>query len=96
MVMNLQSRIVRALEVTSAPVLEELVMFDAEAGKYYGLNAMAAFVWQRLEGPVTVETICGELVDSYDIVPERCQAEILIFLTELEAKGLIRLVEQGD
>jgi Coenzyme PQQ synthesis protein D (PqqD) len=94
--MNLHNKIVRSTEVISAPVQEELVMFDVEAGKYYGFNAIATTVWQHLEAPVTVETICRELSDEYDISLERCREEILAFLSKLEAKGLIRLAGQDE
>lgn len=93
--MNLHTRIVRSPELISAPVQEELVMFNAETGKYYNLNAVAATVWQRLENPVTVKALCAELTDNYEISPERCQAEILAFLVKLEAKGLIRRIGQN-
>ncbi|MEI8355277.1 MAG: HPr-rel-A system PqqD family peptide chaperone [Deltaproteobacteria bacterium] len=92
--MELQKKIVRTADVVSAPVQEELVMFDVDAGKYYGLNQMAAAIWRCLENPVTVAALCAELLNDFDVSPEQCRLEVLAFLSKLETKGLIRTVEQ--
>jgi hypothetical protein len=92
--MDLQKKIVRTADVVSSPVQEELVMFDVDAGKYYGLNEMAASIWQCLENPVTIEALCAELLNTFDVSPEQCRVEVLAFVSKLETKGLIRTVEQ--
>lgn len=88
--MDLQRKVVRTAEILSSSVHEELVMFDVEAGKYYGLNEMAATIWRILETPITVESICEGLLEAFDVSPEQCRKEVLVFLSKLERKGLIR------
>ncbi len=87
---DLQGKILRASDVLSSPVHEELVMFDVDAGKYYALNEMAAIIWRSLEAPVTVESLCAGLLETFDVPPELCRVEVLTFLSKLDEKGLIR------
>ena len=76
----------------SAPLEEWLVMMDIDAGKYYLLDDIASFVWTRLAAPTSVGDLVDELCSRYDVAPDRCEADVLPFLTELREKGL---VEQG-
>jgi PqqD family protein of HPr-rel-A system len=88
--MNLERKVVRTADILSSPVHEELVMFDVETGKYYGLNEMAATIWQTLLTPITGEALCAGLLKTFDVSPEKCRAEVAAFLSKLEAKGLVR------
>ena len=73
----------------AAPLEETLVMMDIEAGRYYMLDAVASFVWERLAEPTPVADLVASLCDRYDVSSERCEADILPFLTELHEKGLV-------
>ena len=78
-------------EHVAAPMGEELAMMDIDAGKYYVLDEVAAFIWARLETPVSVAGLVAELGERYDVTPERCEADILPFLAHLDEKGLVRV-----
>jgi hypothetical protein len=80
----------RTDEHVSAPLEESLVMMDIDAGKYYLLDDVAAFVWERLAQPTPVDALVGELCGRYDVTPERCEADVLPFLTQLHEKGLVQ------
>jgi hypothetical protein len=90
--MDLQTKIVRTGDVVASPIDDELVMFDADAGKYYGLNRVATSTWNLLEEEKTVEELCNELTKIYDIPSDKCYEEVLGFLPDLESKGLIKKV----
>lgn len=79
----------RTDEHVSAPLEESLVMMDIDAGKYYLLDDVAAFVWTRLAEPTPVADLLADLCGRYDVTPERCAADVLPFLTELHEKGLV-------
>jgi hypothetical protein len=87
--LSLTSRVVRASEAITAAVDEELVMMDMEAGKYYGLNTVGAAIWQLLESPISVLDLCTTLTQSFEVPSERCTKEVLQFLEQLHAKGLV-------
>jgi Coenzyme PQQ synthesis protein D (PqqD) len=74
----------------SAPLEESLVMMDIDAGKYYLLDDIASFVWERLAAPISLADLVGDLCSRYDVSAAQCQADVLPFLTELHEKGLVR------
>ncbi len=71
---------------------DELVMMDATAGTYYGLNSVGAEIWRLLETPTSIQDLCTSLTHSFEVPPERCRSEVLQFLEQLQAKGLVRVV----
>lgn len=89
MPISMQSNIIRSNAPVEAPVDDELVMADIDAGKYYGLNDIATAIWQNLEVKITVYDLCAKLCQSYDVTPEQCASDVLAFLKELEARKLI-------
>jgi Coenzyme PQQ synthesis protein D (PqqD) len=82
----------RAGDLVTAPMGEELAMMDMTAGTYFVLDEVAAFIWERLEGPTTVAELCSELERRYDVAPSRCEVDVLSFLESLRGKGLLRVV----
>ena len=74
----------------SASLDECLVMMDIDAGKYYMLDGVASDVWARLAEPTPVAELIAELCNRYEVTPERCEADILPFLTQLHEKGLVQ------
>ena len=65
-------------------------MMDIDAGKYYLLDGVASTVWERLAEPTAVGDLVTGLCERYDVTPERCEADILPFLTQLHEKGLVQ------
>jgi PqqD family protein of HPr-rel-A system len=91
--MNSQTVIKRTNKALATGIDDEVVMFDADAGKYYGLNSVAASVWNMLEEPLTIGDICDQLMSEYDVDKQKCLDEVLGFLPELKEKGLIEISE---
>lgn len=91
--MTLKTKIKRSSRPLSSQVADELVMFDTESGKYYGLNNIATEVWKRLEDPVSVEKLCRSLTDEFDVTLQQCREDMLEFLPELVERDLIEVVE---
>ena len=93
MEVTLDTRVVRSSEPVSAATGDALVMFSVEKGSYYGLNDIAAAIWQRIKSPVTVTALCADLQEVFDVPPQRCEADVLGFLQKLERKGLVHVAE---
>lgn len=91
--MNSQTVIKRTNKALATDIDDEVVMFDADAGKYYGLNSVAAAVWKLLEEPLSVGEICDQLTSEYDVDKQKCMDEVLGFLPELKDKGLIEITK---
>ncbi len=93
MELNLKSRVVRSASLAAAPVEDELVMADIDAGKYYGLNNIAASIWDAIEEEISIEEVCSKLCDEYDVDPELCRTEVIGFVEKMLSKGMVLLVE---
>ena len=93
MAISMKSKVIRSSEPIAEPVDDELVMADIDRGKYYGLNNIAAAIWQNLETTITVEELCKRLCESYEVTADQCSAEVLSFLNDLETRKLIFVQE---
>lgn len=92
--MNSETVIKRTNKALATGIDDEVVMFDADAGKYYGLNNVAATVWNMLDEPLRIGDICDQLTLEYDVNKVTCLDEVLSFLPQLEEKGLIEVIKQ--
>lgn len=93
--MNKDTKIVRTNRALVSSIEDELVMFDAEAGQYYGLNNVATAIWNHLETEKTVDQLCQSLTKEFEISLDECRKEMIEFLPDLEKKGLIEIVEKA-
>ena len=75
----------------SAKVGDELVMMSAEKGNYIGLSEVGARIWELIETPQEIETVCVLLQEEYEVAPEVCRAEVKTFLNELVTHGAVAL-----
>jgi hypothetical protein len=75
----------------AAKVGEELVMMSAAKGNYIGLSTVGARIWELIEVPRTIESLCDALVEEYDVDPATCRAEVDSFLATLGQHQAIRI-----
>ena len=75
----------------AAKVGDELVMMSAAKGNYIGLTAVGARIWELIETPCTIESLCAALVNEYDVDPATCRAEVDAFLATLGQHHAIRI-----
>jgi len=73
---------------------DELVMLDAEHGKYFGLNAMGRRIWEFLDTSQTPVSLRDTLVPEFDVAPEDCLADVLAFVSELTKAELVAVSRQ--
>ena len=73
----------------SARVGDEIMMMSPEHGKYIGVNEVGARIWELIETPSDVATVCEELQREFEVSPEICKAEVDSFLAEMEKHGAI-------
>lgn len=75
----------------AARVGDELVMMSAAKGNYIGLSEVGARIWELIETPRDVESLCEALVAEYDVDPATCRAEVDTFLATLVEHDAIRI-----
>jgi hypothetical protein len=80
-------------ESISSKLLDEQVILDIEKGKYFSLNPVATKIWDILEQPLTIDTLCDKLIEEYNIEVEKCRTETTAYIQEMMKLGLINEVE---
>ena len=69
---------------------EEMVMMSVDAGRYYGLNAVACRIWELLDTPRSASELCHRILEEFDVDATTCDAEVRRFVGELLNHGIIR------
>jgi hypothetical protein len=75
----------------SSDVGGETILLSMQSAMYYGLDSVGARIWELLREPVRVSEIRDVIAREYDVEIERCESDVLAFLEELAAKGLIEV-----
>lgn len=73
----------------SVDLESEAVILDTASGTYFGVDAVAKRIWGLIAVPRTVDAIRAALVAEFDVEPQRCMTDLLRFLSDLHAEGLI-------
>ena len=69
----------------------ETVLLSMTTARYYGLADVGARIWELLGQPVRVSAICETIASEYDVPIDRCQGDVVRFLEDLAANGLIEV-----
>lgn len=78
-------------DALSTTIDGETVILHLDVGKYYGLNEVGTFVWDLLQEPRSVDELCREVVDAYEVDRDRCRPDVEDLLVDLVEKDLVRL-----
>lgn len=87
------STVVSTERSLSTTIDGETVILHRDVGKYYGLNEVGTFVWELIQEPRSVDELCQEVTEEYDVEPERCRNDIKELLVDLAEKNLVQLTE---
>ena len=55
-----------------------------DLGVIYNLNAVAAFVWEKLDGKNTLQDIKHLMTDEFDVSDADAELDLIKFVTQLE------------
>lgn len=83
--------VVASRDQVASDLAGETVLLSMTTARYYGLANVGARIWELLREPVRVSAICDTIAREYDVAPDRCRADVVRFLTELAANGLIEV-----
>jgi hypothetical protein len=75
----------------SSDVGGETILLSMQSAMYYGLDPVGSRIWELVREPIGVLEIRDVIAREYDVELERCEADVLAFLQELAAKGLIEV-----
>ena len=89
-----RSTVVAVKEQASCNLADEVVILNLKAGVYFGLNPVAARIWNLIREPKTVHEIRDAILEEYDVDAERCEGDLLVLLRDLAAKELIEVKDE--
>jgi hypothetical protein len=76
----------------SCDIANEAVLLSMSDGEYYGLNEVAASIWQLIQEPRSVLAIRDALLAEYaDIDPIECEQAVVRFLGEMISLNLVHV-----
>jgi hypothetical protein len=76
----------------SAEVDGEIVVLQVTTGTYFGVDDVGAFIWRRLQEPMTVQDLCSAVVARYDVELADAAEDLDRFLNDLLGAGLIAVI----
>lgn len=75
----------------------EVVIMSMASDQYISLNDVASRIWELIsEKPLTMEELVQTLLDEYEVEEAVCRMEVGAFLEELNDKGLVSRVGEGE
>ena len=87
--LSLQTKVKRVDTVFSSSVGDDLVIFDHAKGAYYGSGPVGDAVWSLIATEQRIESVCDQLMEQFDVDRATCEAEVIEFLDDLFARGLV-------
>lgn len=83
--------VTRSADWLTARVGDELMMMSASHGEYIGLSAVGARIWELLETPRSVDALCAQLQQEFEVGPETCRADVERFIGDLVRHAAVSL-----
>lgn len=91
---SLSSVVVASEDQASSGLGEEAVILDLNQSMYFGLDPVGTFIWQQVQEPVRVEAVRDAVLARYEIDAAQCEQDVLGFLSELAAEGLVSVRDE--
>ena len=73
-------------------VHDEVVIMDARADAYVGLNSSAAVIWNVLSSGGSVDAAVDAVLTRFEVTPEAARTDVADLVADLVARGVL---EQG-
>lgn len=81
--------LVRRSTFVSSEMDQDLMLMSTESNAYFGLDDIGKVVWEMLEAPLTVDSLCTRLRSRYEVDEAQCLADLIPFLESLVSAGIV-------
>ncbi len=71
---------------------DEVIALSLNQEKYYGMSGTAARIWALLEAETTLDQLCAQLLDEFDVPKDVCLQQTREFIDKLMQENLVRIV----
>ncbi len=75
----------------SAWVGDEHVMMSAETGICISLSETGGRIWELLEQPRSLDSLCAQLADEYEIEHSALRHDVVAFLESMESQKAVQV-----
>lgn len=79
-------------DIMFCEIQEQGVLLDLKSNKYFSLNEVANFIWNKIDLGLTVEEMVNCLSLDYEINFEKCQKDVKNLINEMLERGFIEKV----
>jgi Coenzyme PQQ synthesis protein D (PqqD) len=81
----------RVADQVSCDMAGEAIVLNMKSGVYFGMEQVAALIWNLVEKPRTVGEIRDAIMKEYDVDSNTCEQDLKLFLDRLQSAGLIEI-----
>lgn len=74
-----------------SPIGEESMLMDLDSGNYINLNKIGTIIWNNIEEPTKVSTICEILTQKFEIDRTICETDTVSYLQKLYDGDFIQI-----
>lgn len=89
---SLDSTVRASADQISAELESDTAVLHFASGTYFGLDEVGGFIWKQLQAPVRVTTVRDAVVSEFDVAEATAESDLLAFLGDLQARGLLDIV----
>jgi hypothetical protein len=75
--------------VVSCELAGGAALLDMESSTYYGVNPVAAHVWNLIQSPTPFATVHRSIQDAFDVGAEQSLTDLKALVDALSSAGLI-------
>jgi len=83
----------RVADVVHAQLEKDVVALNVEKGTCFGMENVTAEVWNLLSRPASLDDICSQLLEIYDVDRDECRSDITELLDLMRREGLIEIAD---
>ena len=81
----------RVADQVSCDMAGEAIVLNMKSGVYFGMDQVAALIWNLIEKPRTVGEIRDAIMQEYEVDSDTCEQDLRSFLDHLQSAGLIEI-----
>jgi hypothetical protein len=94
--LTMQTIVVASKDQLASNLAGETVILGLSKGRYYGVDAVGARVWQLIQTPASIDAVRTAILSEYDVSSEQCEADLLKLLEKMIEEGLVEVGTASD
>lgn len=91
MTVSFASRVTTPDGVLMRQIDNEAVILNLNSELYFGLSVVGTRMWTLLTSQPSIQAAFDNLLDEYEVAPDRLRQDMLTLIEELEQHGLVKL-----